>query len=189
MLDIALQFLKNELNSFIKLRTGSSTDIINLCQVVDETGKYAIKSETIGIALINIEEERVIKAQLSDYSSVNGQHLKREPELKLNLYVMIAANFTHYDVSLKYLSFALTYFQSHRFFSASEYPSLDPQIARLIVELQSLGYEQLNQIWAYIGGKQLPSVIYKIRLVAIQDQIFTAIPPPLTTISANLHRR
>ena len=72
--------------------------------MVDETGKYAIKSETIGIALINIEEERVIKAQLSDYSSVNGQHLKREPELKLNLYVMIAANFTHYDVSLKYLS-------------------------------------------------------------------------------------
>jgi hypothetical protein len=189
LLDIALKFLKDELNSYIKLQTGSSTDVINLCQVVDDTGKYAIKSETIGVALINIEEERITKAQLPDYSYVNGQHIKREPELKLNLHVIIAANFTHYDIALKYLSFALTYFQSHPFFSPSEYPSLDPRITKLIVELLSLGYEQLNQIWAYIGGKQLPSVFYKVRLVAIQDQTLTAVQPPLTTISANLHRR
>jgi hypothetical protein len=189
MLDIALQFLKNEINSYIKLQTGSATDVVNLSQLVDEMGKYAIKSETVGIALINIEEERFTKAQLPDYSYVNGQHIKREPELKLNLHVIVAANFTHYDIALKYLSFVLTYFQSHPFFTPSEYPALDTGIAKLIVELQSLGYEQLNQIWAYIGGKQLPSVIYKVRLLAIQDQTLTAVQPPLTTIVANLHRR
>jgi hypothetical protein len=47
MLEIALQFLKNELNSYIKLQTGSSADAVNLSPVVDETGKYAIHSETV----------------------------------------------------------------------------------------------------------------------------------------------
>ena len=157
--------------------------------MVDETGKYAIHSETVGLSLINIEEERLTREQLPDYRYVNGQHIKKEPELKLNLHVIVVANFTHYDVGLKYLSLVLTYFQSHPFFTPSEYPALDTRITKLIVELQSLGYEQLNQIWTYIGGKQLPSVIYKVRLVAIQDQTLKAVQPPLTAIVANLHRR
>ena len=68
------------------------------------------------------------------------------------------------------------YFQAHSSFTFEEYPALDPRIGKLTVELQSLNYEQLNQVWAFIGGKQLPSAIYKFRMVVLQDDVQTAIP-------------
>ena len=57
----------------------------------------------------------------------------------------------------------------------------------MTVELQSLGYEQLNQIWAFIGGKQLPSVIYKVRMIVLQDETPAGIQPPLTVINTQIH--
>jgi hypothetical protein len=112
-----------------------------------------------------------------------------EPELKLNLYVLFAANFKKYEEALKYISYVLTYFQAHPAFTSVEYPALDPRIEKLTAELQSLSYEQLNQIWAFIGGKQLPSVIYKIRMVSIQSLAPRAIQPPVMEINTNLHRQ
>lgn len=110
-----------------------------------------------------------------------------EPELKLNLYILFAANFKIYDQALKFISYVLTYFQSHSSFTSDGYPTLDPRIKKLTVELQSLNYEQLNQVWAFIGAKQLPSVIYKVRMVVLQDEAATAIQPPITHIAGNLH--
>jgi hypothetical protein len=68
-----------------------------------------------------------------------------------------------------------------------EYPALDRSIEKLTTELQSLSYEQLNQIWAFIGGKQLPSVIYKVRMVSLQGIVPTVIQPPIMEINTNLH--
>ena len=189
MLDVALRFLKDELNTYILTRTGSNTVEVKMSKVVDEAGKYVLDEETIGATIINIEEERTFKSHLPAYTNVNGQHVVLEPELKLNLYVLFAANFKLYDVALKYISLVLTYFQSHPAFTPEEFPALDPGIEKLIVELQSLNFEQLNQIWAFIGGKHLPSVIYKVRMVALQDQVQTAVQPPLMILQTNLGSR
>jgi hypothetical protein len=189
MLDIALQFLKDELNSYLLTRTGSNAVEVKMSKLVDEAGKYAFDDGTIGAAIINIEEERTFKSHLPDYAYVNGQHVALEPDLKLNLHVMLAANFKLYDVALKYIGLVLTYFQSHSSFTCEEYPALDARIRKLIVELQSLSYEQLNQIWAFIGGKQLPSVVYKVRMVVIQDEAQMAVQPPITTIKADIRSR
>jgi len=81
----------------------------------------------------------------------------------------------------------LTYFQSRPSFTSVEYAALDPRIEKLTVELQSLNYEQLNQIWAFVGGKQLPSVIYKVRLVSLQDAMPTAIQPFIREIDTNIY--
>lgn len=189
MLDVAISFLKDELNTYLVTRTGSDAVKASLGKVVDEAGKYAFANDSICCSIINIEEERTLKSQLPDYKTVNGQHVVMEPELKLNLHVLIAANFTHYDQALKYISYALTYFQAHPLFTSDTYPALAPAIGKLTVELQSLNYEQLNQIWSFIGGKQLPSVVYKVRMVTLQDAAQTAIRPPLTTIRTTIQSR
>ncbi|MBI5740881.1 MAG: DUF4255 domain-containing protein [Nitrospirae bacterium] len=186
MLVSALTFLKDELNAHIITRTGSNAAVVNMCKVVNETGKYAFEG-AIGASIINIEEERVFKARLPEYVNINGRHVLQEPELKLNLHVLFAANFKVYDVALKYISHVLTFFQAHPSFTSAEYPALDANIEKLSVELQSLSYEQLNQVWAFIGGKQLPSVIYKVRMVALQDEARTAVQLPLMTIKTNIH--
>jgi hypothetical protein len=102
---------------------------------------------------------------------------------------MFAANFQKYDVALKYLSLVLTYFQSHPAFTTDNQPALDPRIGKLTVELQSLTYEQLNQIWAFIGGKLLPSIVYKVRMVALQDETPKAVQPPITQIKSDIRSR
>ena len=186
MIDIALQFLNNELNTYMLMRTGSSSVEVKMSKVVDEAGKYAFPEETISASIINIEEDRTFKSQVPDYKYVNGQHVVLEPDLKLNLHVLLAANFKLYDVALKYISLVLTFFQSHPYFTPEVYPGLDSRIGKLIVEMQSLSYEQLNQIWTFIGGKQLPSIVYKVRMVALQDETQSAIQPPLTIIKTDL---
>lgn len=186
MLDVAVAFLKDELNTFLLTRTGSSSgDVVKLSKVVDEAGKYAV-TEGIAAYIINVEEERVLKSHLPEYVYVNGQHVVSEPALKLNLHILFAANFALYDQALKYISYVLTYFQSHPSFTSEAYPALDSHIEKLVVELQSLSYEQLNQVWAFVGGKQLPSAIYKVRMVVVQDDAQTAIQPPVTIIKSNL---
>ncbi|MBV9773848.1 MAG: DUF4255 domain-containing protein [Gemmatimonadetes bacterium] len=189
MLEIALEFLRHQLNDFVAARTGSVSVEVKLARVVDDAGKYAIPPDSLGISLINVEEERTLREQLPTHTYVDGRHLVQEPPLKLNLHVIVAANFQHYDEALKHLSSVLTYFQSHPGFTPARHPSLDPRIEKLTVELQTLGYEQLNQVWAFIGGKQLPSAIYKVRMVILQDLEPTAVQPPVRAIGAALSTR
>jgi hypothetical protein len=189
MLDIALKFVTNELNTYLNTKTGvTSGEIIQLSKIVDEAGKYAFSEGTVAVTIINMEEERIFKAQLPEYRNVKDQHVVMEPELKLNLHILFAANFKYYAEALKYISYVLIYFQSHPSFTSVEYPALDPRIQKMTIELQSLNYEQLNQIWGFIGGKQLPSVIYKVRLLTLQDETQKAIQAPLRTINSDLGR-
>jgi hypothetical protein len=180
VLDIALKFLVKELNSYLLLRTGSSFGTAEVGRLVDDAGKWAVKEDQIGLALINVEEERTVRSQVPETTYVNGRNVVLQPSLRLNLHLLFAANFKHYDEALRYLSHILTYFQAYPVFAPDQYAGLDPRIAKLVPELQSLNYEQLNQIWAYVGGKQLPSVIYKVRMIALQDAGQTAIQAPVS---------
>jgi hypothetical protein len=187
MIDIALQFLRDELNTFFLTNISADAMKVNLSSVLDGNGKLAIAVDSIGASIITLEEERMVKSHLPQHSYLNGQHVISEPDLKLNLYVLFAANFALYDQALKYLSFILRYFQSHPAFTPDEFPGLDSRIEKLALELFSANFEQWNQIWGCNGGKQLPSVIYKARLIVIQPETPTAVRPPLATIGATLH--
>lgn len=189
MLDVALKFLQDQVTGYLKVRAAPTTIEAKMSALVNDAGKYAFAQDQIAATVINLEEERTFKAQLPEYTYVNGQHVVLEPELKLNLYVMFAANFQVYGEALKFLSHVLTFFQSHSIFTSEEYPALDPRIEKLTVEMQSLTFEQLNQIWAYIGGKQLPSMVYKVRMVILQDEVPTAVQPPITTLNMELMNR
>jgi hypothetical protein len=187
MLDVALKFLVKELNSYLLIRTGSSFGDVELCRLVDDSGKWAIKEDHIGAALINLEEERILKSQMPETTYVGGRHVVMDPALKLNLHVLFAAKFQQYDQALRMLSFVLTYFQSHRGFTPEACPGLDARIEKLTAELLSLSYEQLNQVWAFVGGKQLPSVAYRIRMVTLQDAAQRGIETPFSQGTTVVH--
>jgi len=186
MLDVVLNFFAGELNAYLKARTGIDADVVALSAIVDENGKYAIANDSVGVNIVNIEEECVHKQQLPQSTLRAGQNILLEPRLNLNLSVMFAANYKHYDQGLKYLSYILTFFQSHRLFVPADYASLDQSLKRVVVELQRLNYDQLNQIWAYIGAKQLPSVVYRVRMVGIQDQAPSEVGPPIYSIDTKV---
>jgi hypothetical protein len=193
MLDVALNFLTAELNSYLVARGArTGTDEIGKVEVgriVDDAGKWAIKDDHVGAALIHIEEERVLRGQLPETIVSNGKHIVLEPKLKLNLHVLFAAKFQKYDEGLRSLSLVLTFFQSHPTFTPDAHPGLDARIERLTVELLSLSYEQLNQVWAFLGAKHLPSAIYKVRMVALQDSAPATVQEPLSEIKTTIYDR
>lgn len=189
MIDIALAFLRDAYNADLLARTGGQTGAVKLSRVVEDTGRYAIDQDTIGLSLLNIEEERHAKDHTPEYILREGRHVVRPPVLRINLAVLFAANFRIYDQALKHLSALLTYFHTHPCFTRDEHPAQDERLERLIVELQSLSFEQLNQIWAFVGGKHLPAVVYRVRLVVLEPETPAGVQPPITMIRATLGDR
>ena len=97
MLDVAINFLVDQFNSYLLRRTGSAS----LGQVVargilDEKGNLAIASGTVALSLVNIEEERVLREQIPARVFSNGREMVLQPELKLNLTLLFAARMSDY---------------------------------------------------------------------------------------------
>jgi len=109
MLDVALKFLTKQLNTYLLSRTGSAFGEVEIGRLVDDSGKWAVKEDHVGAALINVEEERTLRGQRPETVFVNGANVVLEPALKLNLHVLLAANFQQYDQALHYLSHVLTF--------------------------------------------------------------------------------
>ena len=172
MIGESLNFLCAELDAHIKSLGSSSGKATVLSPLFDADGKNILGDSLLGVSLVNIEEERVNKAQQREAVNSNGMIQFLPPEVRLNLHVLIAANVAadgkNYDQSLKSLSAAITFFQSHRFFAAEEYPKLPAGVGKLVVELETLDYEFQNHVWGTLGGKLLPSVMYRIRLITLQ---------------------
>jgi hypothetical protein len=187
MIDTALAFLAEEANVFFQKRAGAATYKITAGGLANDNGTWAFTEGNIRMALVNVEEERVMRSQVPERIYVDGRHVTMQPDIKINLTVVFAARFNMYGDALHFLSQVITFFQSHPSFTPDEYPGMDPQIEKLTVEMLSLGPEQLNQMWAYIGTKYLPSVAYRVRMVRLQDTEPMGIGQPITNISAALH--
>src|SRR3954471_13848558 len=113
MIDKALRFLTDEMNAYLDLQNGSPAgeSLIVLTNVADDSsGGWAIPSQKLGVSLINIEEEKVFKDQQTQFRNANGDFEQYNPEIKLNLYMLVCANFVSengddkYEQGLKQLS-------------------------------------------------------------------------------------
>ncbi len=181
MIHSALKFLTKSINDYLKIRNSIDDDKVFLTHVSDESG-VAIPDKSLGLSLVNIEEEKVFKEQNTTFINANGDVEYRNPELKLNLYVLISANFQNKDLNdptddyhegLKQLSYVIGYFQAKNVFTNDNTPAManeDPNIKKLIMELYSYSFEQMYNFWSVLGTKYLPSVLYKIRLIRVQEE-------------------
>lgn len=201
MIHSALEFLTQELNSFIRLKVGDPiTNRVYLSGVTNEQG-IAIPDQSLGLSLINIEEERTNKEQQSRFINSVGKVEKRNPEIQLNLYVLITANFQNkianntsddYVEGLKQLSYAISFFQSKNVFTPENSPALsgfDTNLSKIVVELYSYSFEQLYNFWSVVGAKYLPSVLYKVKTLRIQENAIQESGEPIEQIFLNsLHK-
>lgn len=172
MIEKPLQFVAAALNSYLRLRnrsTGTNT-FLELTDIVDEQGKFSVAQGTVGMSLVNIEEERVNRAQTRDViRGANGDLEYANPEIRLQVHLLFVANFKDHDESVKNISAIISYFQANNVFTPSRYSELDPNIDKIVFELGSYGFEQLSYIWGVLGTNYRPSVLYRMRLVAIQE--------------------
>ncbi len=175
MIGKALETLKNELAAYLRQQPGldASQNKIFLTGIVDNAGKVLMEADTLGMSLVKVEEERVNKPQVATRNFPDGRVQYVNPEIWLNLYVLIAANFVDYKSGLDYLAAVMQYFQSKSVFTPQNTPTLNNGVEKIVVELISLNFEQQNHLWGALGAKYLPSVIYKISVVIIQAEEVT----------------
>ncbi len=194
MIDAALKLLKDELNAYIdsKQSPNSNESLVVLSAVANSDGGWAIPPSQIGLSLINIEEEKVFKDQQYTFRTPQGTYEQYNPEIKLNLYVLICANYVNqsgddvYEEGLNQLSNVISFFQGKNVFTPDNTPAMaDSDLSKLVVELYSYSFEQQYNFWSILGAKYLPSVLYKVRLLAFQEKRSQGSNTPITNILLN----
>ncbi len=199
MIDSALSFLSDELNEYLKIRSNDlETPRIILSSVAisgDSGSSVGFPDNHLGMSLINIEEERVFKDQRTSFTNADGLTEHMNPDLRLNLYILIAANYqdsvasgtsVDYKEGLKQLSYVISFFQAKNVFTKDSTPKLaETSIEKLVVELYSYSFEQLNNFWSVLGTHYMPSVLYKVRVITIQEKILQDTALPIEKIKIN----
>ena len=178
MINETLKFLAEEVNRFLSQKLGAITDprliLGNVAKAMDNdlSGSNSLTNKAI-LSLVNLEEDRVSK-QPENYVRTDTGLLYKNPRVHLNLYVLFAINRTEYTDSLKWLAYIIQFFQYQNVFTPISHPSLDNKTEKLVVDLCTLNFEQINHLWSTLGGKYIPSVLYKVRQVTIDEDAVIA---------------
>ncbi len=163
MIGQTLEYLREKLKK--KLGSGQGDPEVMITQLTNENKQDG----KIVLMLVNVEEERILKAQLPREKRTGDQVQFLNPEIKLNLLVVMAAPPGDYETSLNNLARAMTYFQGNAFYDRKKLNDKLIGIDQLSIEMVTLSFEQQNQLWASLSTRYVPSVVYKIRLVIIAD--------------------
>jgi len=145
------------------------------------------------LTLINIEEESSLR-NLPNYKVNNGKTEYKNPPVHLNLFLLISANCDTYDKSLRSISKAIEFFQGKKVFTSANTVYNRTNVAfdildsfKFILDLYTPSFEELNYVWGTLGGRQLPSVIYKIQLIQIEQDKKLAESEVINSISEDLN--
>ena len=176
MIDKALTFIEKEVNNYFDARFGPDTTkrvtIGNIAKMNDEGNGGGGGNETSNalavLSLVNIEEDRIAKNPENFYRTSDGI-IYRNPKMLLNLYTLFSVTVNTYTTALQTLSTIIQCFQATHYFEHSTSPAMDPALEKISMEMFTLNFEQVNHLWSTLGGKYLPSVLYKVRVVAIED--------------------
>ncbi len=194
-----LQILKEQLKDYFqKNGIGKIVELQNIALWESGNNDDTGFNEKVILTLIRLEEETTLKNR--SHFIVNDMKSEyRNPPVPLNLYLLISANFRPsasgdaYEKSLRCLSAVIEFFQGKKVFTSANTVYNRDHIAykaleqfRFNLELYSPTFDELNNIWGTLGGKQLPSVIYKVQLIEIERDIKLAETDVVTQISGTL---
>jgi hypothetical protein len=182
MIHPILKFLAEQLNTYVdqvkKTGDGIESPYVIL-QNISRLDEDALKTTNkILISLLNIAEESSLKNNPDHTMMKNNAVTYSNPPLNLNLFVMVTSFMTNYENALIYLSYAISFFQGKYSFtlknSTTEVEGL-PDDFHVILDIYTLGFEQLNYVWSTLGGKQHPFICYKVRLLKMERESTTEI--------------
>ncbi|MFT4924936.1 MAG: hypothetical protein ACI8WB_001026 [Phenylobacterium sp.] len=189
MIDNALNFIREVAEGYASklLPDASGEKKVVLTAFADDSGKTKIPAEAVGLSLLNIEQERTFIARgmgqiEPQTTSTPGQISFVHRPVDLNLQLMFTANFSNYQESLKHIACIVQCFQSNpQLLLPCAQPGL-PEM-QLVMELNTLPLEQQHYIWSMIGLRYLPSVVYRMRMLRIQDSNKQIVEPAVQRFS------
>src|SRR4051794_37033168 len=162
MIGLTLDIIRQELNNYLVLKLNPApapgTNIIvlfNVSQLGSEGGggNNDGASANAFLTLVNIEEDRISKSPENFVRNTNGTITYKNPKIFLNLYLLFSINNTsEYKTALGQLSFIIQFFQYKNVFTPLTTPALPAGVDELIFDLNTLSFQDLNNIWAILGS-------------------------------------
>lgn len=170
MIHAAVSHIASQLNQFLKRSFDLGEDVVVMSSILEQDGTVAPNiNNKLVVFLVNLQKDPTAPRQgnLGSFDLSASAY----PPLFLNLYVMVAANFGagNYPEALKFLSNAVSFFQRQPVFDHQITPELDRRIDRLALDIESLNFQDLSSLWGSLSGKYLPSVLYKVRMIAFDS--------------------
>lgn len=176
MIDKVLGFITTYINQEIKMSFGLTDNKIIASSLINPDGSVTENIENkIIISVINLEHETTTKSMGNFVVSADNQYGQVAPPVYLNIYLLISANYmaSNYMESLKMLSAVIGILQAVPYFERRDHPTMDPSLDKLAFEIFNVPINELSHIWSGIGAKYVPSIIYKVRLIAISKNLVT----------------
>ncbi|MGL4630584.1 MAG: Pvc16 family protein [Leadbetterella sp.] len=185
MIRTALEFVKSELSSYCFSKEpeiyGSISDVINVSGFYSPSGSSTIDlNKHLQLTLLNLEEER-LEASRPYYVPKDDRIAQLKAPVTLNIYLLFVATSPNYLTSLHDLSNVIGFFQVNPSFHKDKFASMNSTISdplnrpwrlieRLDFNIHSLTLEQQNNVWAALGTKHLPHIMYKVRMLSFFDK-------------------
>lgn len=165
MIYSVINTVKNVINDYFQNRYNVLGEKVIVSNLVNPDGSVAVtEPDTIVMTVVNIEQET---------ASAKGR-VTSKGVLNLNIYVLFSASFTelNYLDGLQYLSGVFAFFNANKGLNRSNTPDMDPGIDKITFEIIKQDVQQTSYLWGSMGAKYLPSVLYKLRMVTIEDANF-----------------
>ncbi len=178
MIDLVLGFLQDRLNRLLPRNPhGEPQEKLFVFAGSDKDDSIGFKADAVSLLLVRIEEEPTLR-QPDRYArpAADGVRQRVEPEIRLQVWVLMVARFPDYLVAMRQLSRVIAYFQGQRVFNAANAPELGDALQQVIVELVTPSFSEQNEIWGSLRTAYLPSLLYRVKLLVFQDGDPRAIP-------------
>lgn len=188
MISKALTFVSDFLNHEIKMSYGIDEDRVVISSLINPDGTITENIENkIVISVINLEHETTVNSQGNYVNGGNNNFGKVSPPVYLNIYLLISANYDsgNYIEALKMLSTVIGVFQANTYFTQQKNPTMPFPLEKLTFEIFNLPINELSHIWSGIGAKYVPSIVYKVRMISIREDLITKEIPGLSGVQNN----
>jgi hypothetical protein len=152
---------------------------------LDETGAVPEENHNkIIVSLVNLDHET--NQQYAQYQQLEGGKIN-SPNLpyNFNLDVLVTALFSNYGEALKFLSETIYFFQAKHHFTPENSPGLDPRIQKLSFEIIKLNYHETHSLWAALGAKYQPSIMFKVSMLSFQSNELNVVDPLISGLDTD----
>jgi hypothetical protein len=182
MIDKAANFIVGELNNLLSARFHSNENLVVLSSISNPDGTLPPGIENkIVVSLLNVEREGAATGGMWPARSNGDTHGRVSPALALNLMILVTASFSgNYGEALKFLGNVMGFFQGRPSFNAQSSSAFPPELERLSVELVNLNIHEINNVWSILGAKYMPSVVYKVRMLVVQQNWISEFTPVIS---------
>ncbi len=210
MIAHALEIIQNELKANLLTYTdnyagvGNSDGLtVTLNNIASLNVSQAMEPNTqsdILITLVNFREEKSLK-NLPNYVR-NDAALKvtyENPPVFVNLHVLFSVIVNNYPIALSALSRIIRFFQSRNVFtqdtvapaSLNTLVSADDQLEsfKMIMDLYSPSFEEMNHLWGTLGGKQYPFALYTLRMLDLKYKSVQNESGLITEVVSNFYNK